>query len=499
MLVYGIFCFLHYNVFVPSTAEQTLLDAEYIVMLYFCVRGLLMSERQMTFSVVYTLCCVFIFEILYILIHQQYLGGGSMSMSLTGTFYNSSSLALLSVLVCVFAIHIALYHPYRLFSSSICNSIFCLFIIALCLVIIIVTSSRTAILALCLGLFFFFYPKMGYKTRIAVLPAILLLVFTLYFVRTASSNSRLLYYWCALRSFVDNPLLGVGMGRFMSSLTHYQAQYFVNNPSSTLINDVDVTFYAYNEFLRVLVEQGLLGLCVFLPVCFRTFRRLCMQQSLLMPAFIAFLVFCLLSYPLSLIQFQTLFALMLAIVAGGDKTVNTNKHLYVLVIVAVVTTSSICTVRIREKYMATRQYLSSTRGRIVAPSFYSRLYPEIKDNPSFMFDYALSLHEAGDYELSTDIAEQGTAMSSDPMFYSLIASNYKEEGHTALAAEMYEHAFHILPNRMYQLYCLMCLYNEGGDHPAAVFYADSIMRFHPKVESYMTDEMREDARKVGSE
>lgn len=30
------------------------------------------------------------------------------------------------------------------------------------------------------------------------------------------------------------------------------------------------------------------------------------------------------------------------------------------------------------------------KARRVAPSFYSQLYPSLKDNPAFMFDYALS-------------------------------------------------------------------------------------------------------------
>lgn len=84
------------------------------------------------------------------------------------------------------------------------------------------------------------------------------------------------------------------------------------------------------------------------------------------------------------------------------------------------------------------------------------------------------------------------------MFYSLMASNYKEQKNTKVASELYNYAFCILPNRMYPLYSLMLLYDESGEHDTAVFYADSIIKFHPKVESYMTELMKKEAQNVGS-
>lgn len=256
MLLYGVFIALHYFVFVQSYVEISLIESEYIVLLYFCIRNMGVSALFLETCCIYALFGVFIVEIMYILFHGQYVYGNSMSLSLTGTFFNSSSLAMLVTVVLVLALQILLHHfmgrcmvQRRYLPLLVC-------IVALAVAILVITFSRTAVIALCVGCVAIFRDRISRKMMIVCVTSVLLLVCVLYFIRTASSNSRLLYYWCALCSFLDNPMLGVGIGKFMSSLTHYQSMYFVNNPSSALINDVDVTFYAYNEFLKILARAG---------------------------------------------------------------------------------------------------------------------------------------------------------------------------------------------------------------------------------------------------
>ena len=60
----------------------------------------------------------------------------------------------------------------------------------------------------------------------------------------------------------DYPLFGIGAGGWQANYMLYQAEYFLQNPNSPYILLADNIFYAYNEFLHITAEQGIVGLVV---------------------------------------------------------------------------------------------------------------------------------------------------------------------------------------------------------------------------------------------
>src|SRR5690606_38224065 len=58
----------------------------------------------------------------------------------------------------------------------------------------------------------------------------------------------------------DNFIFGVGLSNFENIYGIYQAEYFSNNSITKEILLADIVRYPYNEALKVICEQGIIGL-----------------------------------------------------------------------------------------------------------------------------------------------------------------------------------------------------------------------------------------------
>jgi hypothetical protein len=105
-------------------------------------------------------------------------------------------------------------------------------------------------------------------TALTVTLTLLLLLGTgLYHLKKDSANGKLFIWEVTLGKIAENPLFGHGVGRFEAEYNNWQAGYFKQHP-----DDIDGpkarvagnTKYAFNEFLELSSETGLIGLVLFL-------------------------------------------------------------------------------------------------------------------------------------------------------------------------------------------------------------------------------------------
>ena len=120
-------------------------------------------------------------------------------------------------------------------------------------------------------LFAFFYIGYQYLSNAAVKKTVLYLLFPLvsiltsllFLYKTDSSNGRLLIYKVSANIFRDNWLLGIGQGQFKVQYNEYQAAYFsthsIDSKEALL---ADNSYYAFNDFLQGLIENGLIGFLI---------------------------------------------------------------------------------------------------------------------------------------------------------------------------------------------------------------------------------------------
>jgi len=159
------------------------------------------------------------------------------------------------------------------------KSIFLISIICMCLVLP-ASRSRAAWLAAIAGSLFVFQTfkhsniQTFFKTfkqfkRGLIATGILLFVLALvgiYKFKQDSADGRLLIWKVSTEMIKDKPIFGHGSGKFAANYMNYQAAYFKPNPDVPEAMQADNVTYAYNEFLKLAVEKGVIGLLIGLAL-----------------------------------------------------------------------------------------------------------------------------------------------------------------------------------------------------------------------------------------
>lgn len=126
---------------------------------------------------------------------------------------------------------------------------------------------------------------------------------------------------------------------------------------------------------------------------------------------------------------------------------------------------------------------------------YARLYPLLREEPRFLFEYGQCLAKTGRYGESSRILKEAVSLSGDPMFYNILGKNEQALGRPAEAARYFLRAARIVPNRMYPLYLLACLYWDTGQVQQAREVTLQLLQKEPKVMSEAVREMKKEGRR----
>lgn len=322
-----------------------------------------------------------------------------------------------------------------------------------------------------------------------------------YFLKQGSADGRLLMTMVAGRAWVGEWLCGHGLGGYAQAYGAAQEAFFAARPGSPLSVVAGSPEYAFNGVLGVGVEQGVLGAVPALVLGLWSLAVLCRRGEVSAYGWLVLLVSSLFSYPFALWPFLSLAVAWVALAVSleaGTAEVRWWKRTAVWPVVAVggwcVWNLSDDTARRVEAYEEFRR----VRGiqDVAFLEDYRKKYEDLKAYPDFLFTFGTALREAGRYNESNAMLRQGTRVSCDPVFYTLMGNNYRDLGAVAEAESAYRKAFGMLPGRMYPLYRLMKLYEAEGQMRKAEEMARQIIAFRPKVDSPAVREMKNEAKKL---
>lgn len=322
-----------------------------------------------------------------------------------------------------------------------------------------------------------------------------------YFLKQGSADGRLLMTMVAGRAWVGEWLCGHGLGGYAQAYGAAQEAFFAARPGSPLSVVAGSPEYAFNGVLGVGVEQGVLGAVPALVLGLWSLAVLCRRGEVSAYGWLVLLVSSLFSYPFALWPFLSLAVAWVALAVSleaGTVEVRWWKRMAVWPVVAVggwcVWNLSDDTARRVEAYEEFRR----VRGiqDVAFLEDYRKKYEDLKAYPDFLFTFGTALREAGRYNESNAMLRQGTRVSCDPVFYTLMGNNYRDLGAVAEAESAYRKAFGMLPGRMYPLYRLMKLYEAEGQMRKAEEMARQIIAFRPKVDSPAVREMKNEAKKL---
>lgn len=324
----------------------------------------------------------------------------------------------------------------------------------------------------------------------------------LYWLKAASANSRFIIWLTSLCSIARHPWLGSGVGSFF----HQHAlsmEFLTPRTDITLFHDTDVLEFAFNDLLKIGVEQGLLGLALAIGCLCIVLRSLIRNGPLLCVGLTTLLIFSCFSYPFELRPYQLIFALVVAYAAGNEGIRDLcvcKKHARILFMVSC--TFFIVMLLPMKTYndrmlMAKRKYAQSLfMAEPEKTGAFYQLLPLLDESPQFLFDFGKALSKQGKFVESNRILTRGSLISCDPMFYVIQGNNYKDLADYEMAERYYLKAFHILPNRLYPLYCMMRLYEDMDDVKKKRLAAQQVLDFQAKVDSPAIMEMKNYARKI---
>ncbi len=339
--------------------------------------------------------------------------------------------------------------------------------------------------------------------------------YELYQYKIDSVHGRLNIYQTAWNIFMDHPLLGVGFDNYAPVHSEYQSAYFHANPE---INEVaysaDNVEYVFNEYLQMLAELGIIGLLVFLVLIFFLGKlslgaiRNSNRDPILMGAIgslIGIMTSALFSYPFHEVSILVILILDIAIISSVDSSSIFQLSLSRSVDQAVKFGISLMCVwflwsrfeRANAEMQWKRAYAMLQRGNVGrAMEEYEAIYPVMKQNELFLFNYGAELSYQGQYQKSITILTETLPRLNDQDVQLFLAMSYWGNGDKDLAEQHFIKAIHIIPYKYLPRYRLMLFYLNNGEQAKAQKQAKLIADLQPKVPSETVDQIKKEANNV---
>lgn len=310
-----------------------------------------------------------------------------------------------------------------------------------------------------------------------------------------------------LLAIADKPLTGHGFGKALGAYGDAQAEYFeTEERGQERVRIAGCPEYAFNEYLRMGMEFGILGLLLSVAVIVLGTMMLCHSDSSLTFGLVAWGTFAMASYPLDVWQLRLLLGVFLGAAVGQNMKVGKRTRLILASTFIVIATGLmlIWLPENRQRKYAEGKWLEERRFTNfgIFDGMADRLailYPQLRRNFRYLYDYGYALHKECRYEESNVILREGALISSDPMFYNIIGKNHEALGDYELAERNYIHAHNMVPSRLYPYILLMEMKERQGNTEQALAYARKALSLPVNERNMSMRDLHERARKYYDE
>lgn len=310
-----------------------------------------------------------------------------------------------------------------------------------------------------------------------------------------------------LRAIADKPLTGHGYGNALGSYGDAQAEYFEGEErGQERVRIAGCPEYAFNEYLRLGMEFGILGLLLSVAVIVLGTMMLCHSDSSLTFGLVAWGTFAMASYPLAVWQLRLLLAVFLGAAIGVSVKVGKRGRLILVPALVCLSVGSMLIwlpenkhrKEAESKWLEERRFTNFGIFDGMADRL-AILYPQLRRNFRYLYDYGYALHKECRYEESNVILREGALISSDPMFYNIIGKNHEALGDYELAERNYIHAHNMVPSRLYPYILLMEMKERQGNTEQALAYARKALSLPVNERNMSMRDLHERARKYYDE
>lgn len=302
-----------------------------------------------------------------------------------------------------------------------------------------------------------------------------------------STNGRLLIWRISYEMIKDAPFLGHGTEGFYKKYMLYQGEFLKKNENKEYVQLVDDNRFAFNEYLKVLVEYGIVGGVLFLIslliilLCSIDWKSL--YSGLCFLCLLAYGISSFFSYPFFLWQFVFLF---LFFVAGSN--INNKKlqwHMSMKILCCLVITFCSFLILFFKPYNCKikiwKDIIYSTANMKTKVNLLLELSPALDDTPDFLLDLGKCLNKINQIEKSESVLAKSYMLFPNYEAALYLGKVYGCDGKIQESELYLRIANNMIPHRVFPHFLLFCLYRDNGLTVAAKEEAEIIRQLSLKV------------------
>ena len=307
----------------------------------------------------------------------------------------------------------------------------------------------------------------------------------------------------------EKPFIGFGANQFEANYMHYQARYLDSHFDSREAILADNTIYAFNGFLRVIIEEGLLGFLLFGALIISVFYRLKEPLRLTStPKYVRSLIvslclFALFSYPSSIYSLRILFIVFIAIqaryqVSATSIKISLNKLWSAIIkITVIVPLLLISYFAIQHGYLvaySVYQWKTANtefeKGHL-KPSIqrYETIYPNQRANYYFLVMFANLLKLNNQYNESISVFDESLKIIPTSDVYYSIGECYDNQHRYMDAEKNYRYALQMVPSKIKPILSLAIIYANTDRRGEAIELIDEYLDRKWKKRTYSSFEI----------
>lgn len=365
------------------------------------------------------------------------------------------------------------------------------------------SDSRASWLSFAIGILTFFSPliiKHLPKSIIIRTGSLLILICLctylisgLYSYKKDSADGRILIWKISLEMVKDKPILGYGFDGFRKNYMNYQAAYLQEKQLPETINNLaDDNHHAFNEFLRIIIEQGIIGviiLFIFLTTIGYTIYKYKLYidtvSRTIISCLTALLFFSFFSYPLSTFHINALIVMLLAGLAcsSQDTPIWKLQIRSISLIIPYSIIFFISSVYLFSYSKANSDWLNTLKGVYTNDNILEEARKKLSGNPYFLSTYGKYLNKKKRYSKAASILSQ--SIKEYPSYYTVmeLGISYKAQKKYTEAMHCFYKAMHMIPHKIKPLYFMMELYYDQKDYKSAIQLSNRILCKQPKIRS----------------
>lgn len=515
-----------YNYEVNPSPEKLLFTAQ-LTMLWFMLRAVMQTHPELRLLFVSVIICTAVFEAIWGIRH---LYGDSPSehslFSDSGLVFSETSFSGYLAIVLPVCLNLALrfHNCDKIAWWDFRTMIFYLAVAGIIFILIAfpgganrpawlaaVASCGWIILVRKAGWRFLKQKAVKYSTRFIIFCIIMFMVIASLPTLDSSiypekSAKRILIWNVTTQAILERPFIGTGLGGFPVTYAEAQANYFSSGKASN--NEREIACCpdsAFNEYLQIGLETGIIGLLLFsLWIGFTLYYGVRNKQTGATGAIVALLFFAMYSYPLHFPAFWVLLVFFSAMcVSTPVKQQESYSSGFSHIGTFAALTACVLFFGQRNYYASYKEWktlknLIQKNDYKTAAEGYLVLYPLLSHRTEFLLEGAKCFKQNKEYANAIIWSRKALQQTADPEFYYIMAECQQHLGLHTQAEKSLLHCLCILPGKIETCYQLAKLYSD------TTFYqpdklksaAYSVLSKRPAIPSGNTRSMKEEIQNL---